>query len=70
MAKAKKKPAPPVDPEDNKAWRKPLNWKPKKACEECGCEGFGPNKTYHGDELVDWDDCPRCDGTGEEPEPE
>ena len=54
-----------IDSDANKAWRKPD--RPKHPCEECDGSGMGPNKTYHADSLVDWDDCPRCEGTGEEP---
>ena len=54
-------------PERIKAWYRPFDWKPKTPCEECEGDGMGPNRTYNRDALIDWDDCHRCGGTGEEP---
>lgn len=50
-----------------KAWQRPSGWKPKHPCEECDGTGIGRTRTYRGDELVDWDDCRECSGTGEQP---
>jgi DnaJ-class molecular chaperone len=50
------------------AWKRPFDWVPNKTCSKCDGDGMGPSKTYNGDELVDWDDCERCGGTGDEPQ--
>lgn len=48
-----------------KAWNNPEE--PENPCEACEGTGMGPHREYNGDSLVDWDDCPECQGTGEQP---
>jgi hypothetical protein len=52
-----------------KAWQQPCKWKPKCPCDKCDGSGMGSNKRYanNGEELIDWDDCDKCGGTGETP---
>jgi DnaJ-class molecular chaperone len=48
-----------------KAWEQPSGWKPKNPCPECEGDGYGHTRTFRGNEMVDWDDCVACGGTGE-----
>lgn len=48
------------------AWKQPFGWVPKRPCDDCGGNGMA-EMVYRRDELVDWDDCDRCNATGEEP---
>lgn len=53
--------------DDKKAWHRPAP-EPGDKCEECEGSGMGPNRRCVFDELVDWDDCPKCAGTGRKSE--